>query len=203
MEYTAVCVGGPCDQQYVCNHSPWLLAVVHEPFAAWDNYSKPPTGTITIPTVEYKYTEYCDCWWYIFPVWVIEAEEEESLVWLVNLEKLFKFMAYPCGGVMKAPEKIAAEAAVSSKPWVSIIRRESGLLEQMCVHGTGHPVYGSADWQAIQYNHSRDDSNVWLIHGCCGCCSDPEWQKESLKESVRWANDLIIKYKQELDQYTN
>lgn len=40
--------------------------------------------------------------------------------------------------------------------------RLSGLVEDICVHGVGHP---NAQWIA---EHPGSDS---LIHGCDGCCS--------------------------------
>jgi hypothetical protein len=76
-------------------------------------------------------------------------------------------------------------------PWVETIRRETGLIEHICEHGVGHPVFGSADWQALMSKSDRHD-NAWMVHGCDGCCGDPEWKLESLKESVRRANDIIV-----------
>ena len=48
------------------------------------------------------------------------------------------------------------------------IRRETGLIEHACEHGTGHPNYYSAQ----RMNGYVDvKENTWLIHGCDGCCS--------------------------------
>jgi hypothetical protein len=46
--------------------------------------------------------------------------------------------------------------------------RESGLREYTCEHGCGHPDYVSAAKVAHHYSHPI---NVWLTHGCDGCCS--------------------------------
>ncbi len=46
-------------------------------------------------------------------------------------------------------------------------RRETGLLEQMCEHGIGHPTQASAKEIAKQYKHHV---KVWMAHGCDGCC---------------------------------
>lgn len=80
---------------------------------------------------------------------------------------------------------------------VRIIRRETGLLEGVCEHGVGHPLYASIDWMMITdgaYNPLKRNpqDSAWGIHGCDGCCSDTEWQIETLKDSVRRAHDLII-----------
>lgn len=80
---------------------------------------------------------------------------------------------------------------------VKTIRRETSLVEHVCEHGIGHPSIGSADWMAIQYKHSRED-NPWLVHGCDGCCSDTEWKIDTLKASVKIANDIIMQHKEEI-----
>lgn len=53
------------------------------------------------------------------------------------------------------------------------IRREMGLIEAVCEHRVGHPVYGSAHWLGLQ----RHDTETWLVHGCDGCCLTEEWRK--------------------------
>ncbi len=46
-------------------------------------------------------------------------------------------------------------------------RRETGLLEQFCEHGIGHPTLASAKEVARRYGHPVE---TWLTHGCDGCC---------------------------------
>ncbi len=79
-----------------------------------------------------------------------------------------------------------------------VIRRETGLLEGICDHGIGHPLYASADWVARSLHPEAKDEeldahrNAWMVHGCCGiCCWDHEWQISLLEESVRIANNII------------
>lgn len=74
---------------------------------------------------------------------------------------------------------------MSTKPWVETIRRASGLIEHIDDKGVGHPAYGSVHWMKI---NGIDDMGV---HGCNGSCSDKDWQIESLKDSVEYANHLI------------
>lgn len=70
-------------------------------------------------------------------------------------------------------------------PWVSTIRRETGLVEHICKHGVGHPAYGSCHW--LKLNGIKDMG----VHGCDGCCSDANWIIADLKESVEIANSLL------------
>lgn len=79
------------------------------------------------------------------------------------------------------------------RPWSRTIRRETGLIEHICEHGIGHPAVGSADWKAIMTKDNRED-NPWMVHGCDGCCSTPEWQIASLKDSVWAANEIIVSH---------
>jgi hypothetical protein len=76
---------------------------------------------------------------------------------------------------------------------VKTIRRETSLIEAVCEHGCGHPVYGSVDWM-----HRVTGQESWDIHGCDGCCSDPEWQIATLQESVEIANRIILDHKNAL-----
>lgn len=50
-----------------------------------------------------------------------------------------------------------------SKPSWAVAQtvRETGLLEDICKHGVGHP---NEDW--LMDHHE----NHWAIHGCDGCC---------------------------------
>lgn len=51
------------------------------------------------------------------------------------------------------------------------VRRASGLVEDVCVHGVGHP---NREWLA---EHAGDD-RTWGIHGCDGCCREKEEESE-------------------------
>jgi hypothetical protein len=55
---------------------------------------------------------------------------------------------------------------VYKKPaWAHMqLRRASGLVEDICAHGVGHP---NREWLAE--HHSEEES--WGVHGCDGCCS--------------------------------
>ena len=43
--------------------------------------------------------------------------------------------------------------------------RSSGIVEDICEHGVGHP---NAEWLA---KHDTDGKLGFGIHGCDGCCS--------------------------------
>lgn len=77
---------------------------------------------------------------------------------------------------------------------IKTIRRETSLIEGICEHGIGHPLYASIHWLVIhgEEPHSTPEHSHWGVHGCDGCCSDSEWQIETLKESVRIANQIIV-----------
>lgn len=47
--------------------------------------------------------------------------------------------------------------------WPTHYRDDRGIMERICIHGTGHP--DPDDWK-IQ--NGKDDG----IHGCCGCCEN-------------------------------
>lgn len=51
---------------------------------------------------------------------------------------------------------------------VKQIVRASGLVEDVCKHGLGHP---NAAWMKL---HDPDGEKGLGIHGCDGCCSDEE-----------------------------
>lgn len=44
------------------------------------------------------------------------------------------------------------------------IVRTSGLVEDVCEHGVGHP---NAAYLRI---HDHDGMKMLGVHGCCGCC---------------------------------
>ncbi len=48
---------------------------------------------------------------------------------------------------------------------VSQLYRETGLLEDICKHGIGHP---NEDWLK---DNDLDHARCFGIHGCDGCCS--------------------------------
>ncbi len=78
---------------------------------------------------------------------------------------------------------------------VKTIRRASGLVEAICKHGVGHPIYGSVDWM-----RKVTDQDSWDIHGCDGCCGSDEWQISTLRTSVEIANQIILDHKQRIDK---
>ncbi len=47
---------------------------------------------------------------------------------------------------------------------VEQIRRLSGLIEDVCKHGVGHP---NRDWLK---QHDPDGKKYFAVHGCDGCC---------------------------------
>ncbi len=84
---------------------------------------------------------------------------------------------------------------IDSDTPVKIIRRETGLVEAICKHGVGHPVYGSVDWMR---KVTGDDT--WDIHGCDGCCEADDWQIATLRTSVETANQIILDHKQRINE---
>lgn len=57
--------------------------------------------------------------------------------------------------------------------------RADGRVEIVCEHGVGHTTYESAVRCAEQYKEweqseaTREEViDVWLSHGCDGCCKD-------------------------------
>ncbi|NJK88568.1 MAG: hypothetical protein HC923_03650 [Myxococcales bacterium] len=45
-------------------------------------------------------------------------------------------------------------------------REDNGLMERICPHGIGHP--DPDDWKVIE-------KPEWRVHGCDGCCAEPQW----------------------------
>ena len=83
---------------------------------------------------------------------------------------------------MTAPKKPAkrvrkpkAKKPTFAKPaWaVRQLVRETGLVEDVCEHGVGHP---NAEWLAMR--NARSERRIAGVHGCDGCCS-----KEAKKPS--------------------
>jgi hypothetical protein len=58
---------------------------------------------------------------------------------------------------------------------VSQTIRESGLVEDVCKHGIGHP---NAQWL---WRHDPSGRLAFGVHGCDGCCSKA--MKKAIKES--------------------
>ena len=53
-----------------------------------------------------------------------------------------------------------------------LIVRETGLLERRCVHGIGHPDPDSVAY--LEEHPPAGSAGTWGIHGCDGCCKDPD-----------------------------
>ena len=49
---------------------------------------------------------------------------------------------------------------------ISQLTRASGLVEDICEHGVGHP---NQDW-LVRRKFSHPTENHWGVHGCDGCC---------------------------------
>jgi len=75
-----------------------------------------------------------------------------------------------------------------NQPWARTIRRESGLVENICKCGIGHPAAASVHWMKLNGNE------VMGVHGCCGCCHDPEWKLADATEGYKIANEIIMEY---------
>lgn len=53
-------------------------------------------------------------------------------------------------------------------PWaIQQIKRETGLVEDVCAHGVGHPNAG-----CLVYIAELRLGEHWAVHGCDGCCQD-------------------------------
>ena len=72
-------------------------------------------------------------------------------------------------------DKIAKRIIIYHKPkWaIQQITRESGLVEDVCKCGTGHP---NLQWLE---EHDSNGELGFSVHGCCGCCS------KEMKESIK------------------
>lgn len=47
------------------------------------------------------------------------------------------------------------------------VHRASGLVEQLCEHGIGHPTP-----QSVAEMEQRTGQQSWDVHGCDGCCQE-------------------------------
>jgi hypothetical protein len=62
-------------------------------------------------------------------------------------------------------------------------RRASGLIEDMCEHGCGHPSPGWLDYY-LQLTGDKEMCGALDVHGCDGCCRSEEWQIASYRNSL-------------------
>jgi hypothetical protein len=63
---------------------------------------------------------------------------------------------------------------------VKQIVRASGLIENVCEHGIGHP---NRDWMAL---HDPDGEKGFGIHGCDGCCcKDIKAERQKLFDAIK------------------
>lgn len=62
------------------------------------------------------------------------------------------------------------DLSIYPKPFwaVSQLIRETGLVEDVCEHGIGHP---NITWLT---KHDEEGTKRFGVHGCCGCCSRKE-----------------------------
>ena len=62
----------------------------------------------------------------------------------------------------------------------------SGCVELFCEHGIGHPSKQLTEF----YRKGQRFSSLWdthnSIHGCDGCCSDPEFKKAEEELLKQW-----------------
>jgi len=73
-------------------------------------------------------------------------------------------------------------------PWVSTIRRETGLVENVCKCGVGHPAHASIHWLEL---HGKAGHGTHGCCGCCGCCGTPEWKLADAQAGCRIANSIL------------
>lgn len=74
-----------------------------------------------------------------------------------------------CAG---GPCVIHAPSAHHMRDWPTHWRSDRGLMERICEHGTGHPDPDSLAF--IRRSQGRSAARAEGIHGCCGCCVDPD-----------------------------
>lgn len=74
--------------------------------------------------------------------------------------------------------KANAKSKYPKPDWaIDQIIRASGLVEDICEHGVGHP---NRTWLAI---HDPGNKHCFGIHGCDGCCSKPHKQYSDIPET--------------------
>ncbi len=63
-----------------------------------------------------------------------------------------------------------------TNPW-PINHREDGRVELMCPHGVGHPSAALT----VLAQRTRTIGPWILIHGCDGCCKEPEFRASEVQ----------------------
>lgn len=84
-------------------------------------------------------------------------------------------------------------------PWMRTIRRETGIVEHICKCGVGHPAFASVDFFNKALGLAPDDMSL-SVHGCCGCCSKPEWQLADARLGSCLANTIILTQKETIHE---
>ena len=59
------------------------------------------------------------------------------------------------------------------------ITRETGLIEDICKHGVGHP---NIEWLKL---HDPEGKLAFSVHGCDGCCSKKRMRREILRNKPK------------------
>ena len=73
--------------------------------------------------------------------------------------------------------KIIASKYPPPKWAVGQILRETGLVEDACEHGVGHP---NLKWLETHCT-TPSDWNIWSTHGCDGCCCKGDINEQEAK----------------------
>lgn len=76
---------------------------------------------------------------------------------------------------------------------VQQIQRASGLIEDVCNCGVGHP---NVAWMK---KHGSDGERGLGVHGCCGCCSGKKNDENPPREEKKYSPDICISCKQQVD----
>jgi len=82
---------------------------------------------------------------------------------------------------------------------VKTIRRENGVIENICKCGVGHPAFGSADylWR-VSPEYKEGEDNPLGVHGCCGCCASKDWKIEDMRAGITIGNVYLIRLQNSL-----
>ncbi len=81
------------------------------------------------------------------------------------------------------------------------IRRETGLVEHVCMHA-GHPnFYSVARLHRYEFEGRECDDHAleacsWFIHGCCGCCSREDFPGRQMTD-----HDIVIRLNRKIEAY--
>lgn len=65
---------------------------------------------------------------------------------------------------------------------VQQIVRETGLIEDVCKHGIGHPNKASIKEMDKKYKGSK---GAWGIHGCDGCCLEAKTRAKKASKIIK------------------